>query len=298
MFGILLIDKPADWTSHDVCQKAKRLLGEKRIGHTGTLDPMATGLLVLCVGEATKVVKYLSDHDKIYEATITFGIQTDTEDITGKILKQQAVSTFPVDEFDRILKRSVGVITQTVPLYSAVKIKGKKLYEYARANQTVETLPTREIEIKAISRLTDVQYEGGFAHVKLLIHVSKGTYIRSLATTFGEQMNLPATLSQLRRTQVGQFRIEEAIPVEAIDASNYNPVSLQRALALPTLKIDSSMETFVEHGAMLEPSTFASLEDTLILDENNHIIAIYTYDENKQKMRVSVKFHASSISNT
>lgn len=296
MFGILLIDKPQDWTSHDVCQKAKRLLGEKRIGHSGTLDPMATGLLVLCVGEATKVVKYLSNHDKVYEATITFGIQTDTEDITGKVLKREVVDAFSINQFDDVLCQSVGLLTQTVPLYSAVKVKGKKLYEYARANQTISELPTREIEIKAISRLSDVSLEEGLAHVKIQVHVSKGTYIRSLATYFGEQMNLPATLSQLRRTRVGQFDIEEALTIESVNSSQLTNIPLQRALSMPTFLIQPDMEKSVENGAMFEVNVFPSLEDTLLLDHHNQPLAIYTYDENKHKMRVSVKFHASTIS--
>jgi len=296
MFGILLIDKPKDWTSHDVCQKTKRILGEKRIGHTGTLDPMATGLLVLCVGEATKVVKYLTNHDKTYEATITFGIQTDTEDITGKVLKREVVKALSIDQLDDVLRQSIGLLKQTVPMYSAVKVMGKKLYEYARANQTVADLPSREIEIKSISRLTDVTFEDGLAHVKLRVHVSKGTYIRSLATYFGNQMNLPATLSELKRTQIGQFTMDEAISIDAIDSTKLGAISLQRALSIPTITMLPEMEKSVANGAMLEGSHFPFLEDTLLVDEHNQPVAIYTYDPTKNKMRVSVKFHAHPIS--
>ncbi|MFA6792070.1 MAG: tRNA pseudouridine(55) synthase TruB, partial [Candidatus Izemoplasmatales bacterium] len=175
--GILLIDKPSGVTSHDVVQKIRFFLQTHSIGHTGTLDPLATGLLVLCVGKATKFVKFLTNHDKSYQADILLGIQTDTDDITGKVLKKTDPSQLSDEKILSVIHRFYGNMKQTPPAYSAIKVDGKKLYQYARNEQQIPIVEPREIEIKSISDFSIVRSTTDIT-LKMTLLVSKGTYIR------------------------------------------------------------------------------------------------------------------------
>jgi len=213
MDGILIINKSKGVTSHDIAQKLKKITNEK-IGHTGTLDPLATGVLPLLIGKATKISKYLIEHDKIYEGTIKLGEKTDTGDSEGKVILQKEVDLKNVEENDirEILKFFLGKQKQTPPIYSAIKVNGKKLYQYARENKEVE-IPKREIEIYKIELLN---YNKTQKEIVFKVHCSKGTYIRTLCEDISEKLGTVGYMSQLNRIQVGCFNIENSITIEQI----------------------------------------------------------------------------------
>jgi len=209
--GILLIDKPAGWTSHDVVAKARRLCRQRRIGHTGTLDPMATGLLVLCLGRATRLVEYITAHDKRYEGVIVLGTATDTDDAEGAVIGERPVP--PVDNVTlRALEtRFTGQQLQQPPAYSAVKVAGKRAYSVARAGGEV-TLAARPIVVHSLE-LRDL----GSGRLAVRVHCGPGTYIRSLARDIGAALGCGAHLAALRRTASGAFSIADAFSLEEVE---------------------------------------------------------------------------------
>ncbi len=208
MDGILLIDKPKDWTSHDIVAKLRGILGTKKIGHTGTLDPMATGLLVICIGRATKLVDYLMSDDKEYIADILLGKTTTTDDVEGEILTTNEVPKISKVELLDILENFKGKLKQAPPKYAAIKVNGRKLYDYARKGIEID-VPKRDIEILKLDLKS--QTENQF---KIDVKCSKGTYIRSLARDIGEKIGCGATLCGLRRTIVGNYKVENAQTIE------------------------------------------------------------------------------------
>jgi tRNA pseudouridine55 synthase len=217
MDGILLIDKPAGWTSHDMVAKVRSILkketGQKiKVGHTGTLDPMATGLLILVIGKYTKRAGEFSKLDKVYEAEITLGAISSTSDKEGKITKKSDKQPSK-QTVEAVLRRFEGEIIQTPPIYSAVKIDGQRAYKAARAGKTVEIAP-RKVKIYEI---TDVKYE--YPKLSFTCKVSSGTYIRSLAEDIGETLGTSAYLTSLRRTEVGSYDIKDANTLRILDKS-------------------------------------------------------------------------------
>ena len=209
MTGIAIVDKPAGWTSHDVVARLRRALGEKRIGHGGTLDPMATGVLPVFAGRATRAVEFMESADKEYLAGCRFGLVTDTQDITGQVLSEGGAVP-PEGEIRAALASFLGKQAQLPPLYSAIKVDGKKLYEYARAGRVVARQP-REIEIREIEPL-GFGPEGDY---RFRLTVSKGTYVRTVCHDLGARLGCGAAMSSLRRLRAGEFRIGEASPLEA-----------------------------------------------------------------------------------
>lgn len=209
--GLLIFDKEKGITSHDLVYKVRKKLGIKKVGHTGTLDPMATGVLVISIGKGTKTSDYILSSDKVYEAKIKLGVLTDSYDITGKILEEEDVCFTDEDIKDTLIKFT-GKISQRPPIYSALKVKGKKLYEYAREGKDVE-IKKRDVEIYKIE-LLDFNGKDEFT---ILTKVSKGTYIRSLANDLGRSLGTFGTLTELRRTRSGSFKIEDAIKVSAFE---------------------------------------------------------------------------------
>lgn len=209
MNGILLVDKPEDFTSHDVVAKLRGILRERRIGHSGTLDPMATGLLVVFVGRATRAVEFAESHEKEYIAGLRTGVTTDTQDVTGKILKTSELAVTE-DELLAVLPEFTGELLQTPPMYSAVKVGGKKLYELARRGVEIER-ESRPVTIKKLE-LTGMK-DGDFI---LRAVCSKGTYIRTLVNDIGERLGTGAALSSLRRTAAGSFSVKDAHTIEEI----------------------------------------------------------------------------------
>ena len=207
MEGVLLLNKPAGMTSHDCVARMRRLAKTRKVGHTGTLDPDVTGVLPICLGRATKIVEYLTAATKTYEAEVTIGFSTTTEDASGEIVKRQSVQS-PISEekVKHVLNSMVGTIEQVPPMYSAVKVNGKKLYEYARAGIEIER-PARTITINELVLLGDVHNEDNLTKFRFRVTCSKGTYVRTLAVMIGEKLDYPAHMSHLIRTKSGNFRI-------------------------------------------------------------------------------------------
>lgn len=253
MNGILLIDKPAGWTSHDVVAKLRGILREKRIGHSGTLDPMATGLLVVFVGRATRAVEFAEADQKRYLAGLRLGQETNTQDTTGTVLREQPV-TVTRQEIEAILPRFRGVQQQIPPMYSAIKCKGQKLYDIARKGGVVERKP-REITIHEL-RLLD----GENADWSLEVCCSKGTYIRTLCHDMGQALGCGGCMSALRRTEAGTFSVEDAYSLEEIqqlaDAGSrefLRPVDSLFA-ALPAVTIPEKEVRRAKNGNLLRMS--------------------------------------------
>ncbi|KAF6580676.1 MULTISPECIES: tRNA pseudouridine(55) synthase TruB [Paenibacillus] len=214
--GVLPVYKPAGFTSHDVVAKARRLLGMKRIGHTGTLDPQVTGVLPLCLGRATRVVEYMQERPKEYRATLRLGIATDTEDLTGTITEE---SERPVEvtemEAKAVLERFVGTISQVPPMYSALKIDGKRLYELAREGKTVER-KSREVSIYELE-MTGFAKMGPHVDISFRALCSKGTYIRTLCVDIGRELGYPSTMVKLERTMSAGISAEHCLTFEEIE---------------------------------------------------------------------------------
>ena len=209
MNGIIIINKPSDWTSHDVVAKLRGILRQKRIGHGGTLDPMATGVLPVFVGRATRAVQFCESYDKEYVAGIRFGITTDTQDITGTVLTETA-SNVTSHDLSAVIPEFIGQQLQIPPMYSAVKIGGQKMYELARRGIDVERNP-REINIKSLEIVDETA--DGFS---LRIVCSKGTYIRTLCHDIGQRLSCGAVMSSLLRSRVGTFTLESSVTIEQV----------------------------------------------------------------------------------
>lgn len=212
MDGIIIINKPKNYTSHDIVRKAKKLLNEK-VGHTGTLDPNATGVLPLLIGKGTLLSKYLIEHDKIYEAVLKLGEKTDTADGEGKVLESQNVeqSILKKENIERIFNNLEGKQEQVPPMYSAIKLNGKKLYEYARKGIEVEVKP-RTIEIYKLELIKIEDME-----IIFRVSCSKGTYIRTLCEKIAEELGTIGYMKELKRIQVGEFNIKDSITIEELE---------------------------------------------------------------------------------
>ena len=233
MKGVVIVDKPAGITSHDAVDRVRKLLGERKAGHTGTLDPMATGVLAVCVGEATKIASFLTGDDKVYEATMRLGVRTDTLDMTGQVLAEQEPRATDAD-VKAVLAAFAGKISQVPPQYSAVKVRGKALYKWARKGIRVEA-PAREVEIREIL-LQGIE----LPRVRFTVTCSKGTYIRTLCADMGDRLGCGAALEQLRRTRSGSFREEDAVRLDG-DSDDGIRAKLEQGLipmnrALPGLR--------------------------------------------------------------
>lgn len=268
MNGILLIDKPKSWTSRDVVNYVSKKLNTKKIGHTGTLDPMATGLLVVCINDALKLVEPLMNHEKEYIAKIKLGIETDTLDITGKITNKKSVPNITKESIKKVLNFFKGKTKQEVPLYSSIKINGKKLYEYARNNEKVK-LPIREIEIKNIELIDTNEKD----EITFKCYVSKGTYIRSLARDIGIKLGTVATLTELRRTKLGDFNIEEAYSIKDIEEEKIIIKPILNILNIPKVTVDKNKEKKIRNGCIL-PAFFKE-NMAYIINEEGRLLAIY-----------------------
>lgn len=214
MDGIIIINKPKNCTSHDIVRKAKKILNEK-VGHTGTLDPNATGVLPLLIGKGTQISKYIINHDKTYEAVLQLGEKTDTADIEGEVIETKPVDSKCLEAkfIEQTLKALEGEQEQVPPMYSAIKINGKKLYEYARNGEKVEIEP-RKIEIYSLKLININEAD---KQIEFRVSCSKGTYIRTLCENIAEKLGTVGYMKELKRTQVGEFKIEDAITIEELE---------------------------------------------------------------------------------
>ena len=266
MNGIIVIDKEKNVTSRDVVNKVSKILNIKKIGHTGTLDPIATGVLVLCVGRATKLVDMITGYDKEYIARACLGILTDTLDITGNILYEENFNISKEKIVD-VLNSFIGEYEQEVPLYSAVKIDGKKLYEYGRSNIDIE-LPKRNVKINSIKLVSDIDYKNGKVYFSFLTNVSKGTYIRSLINDIGKSLGTYGTMIELRRIKQGNFKIEDSFSYD-----NLKIISIEDVLKkYYAVELDDELYKKVSNGVKLKD---IYNQDIVVFKYNNKTIAVY-----------------------
>lgn len=270
LFGFLNIYKPKGITSHDVVSKLRRITKIRQIGHTGTLDPFAVGVLPVCIGKSTRLIEYLED-DKAYIATVQFGSETDTYDLEGEVVKTYD-KNISQDELVEELKNFVGEIEQYPPKYSAIKVNGKKLYDYARQGLEVEIKPRKV----TISKIEMLEFDGEQQRAKILVACSSGTYIRSIAYDLGQNLNCGGHLVELERIKAGMFNVESSVKLEDLknvsDVENVliNPLDV---MDLPTYELSDEEKEKVSHGMSLFNKGFSNT-DIVILIYSGRMYAI------------------------
>ncbi len=305
MDGALSIDKPAGITSHDVVSRVRKIIGERRVGHTGTLDPFATGVLVILVGRATRLAQFLIGAEKEYEAIIRLGYATDTGDATGRLTTETRRCTeFHRDAFEAAFASLRGEIEQTPPMYSAKKVGGRKLYELARRGEEIERKPIRVMISKFESMSHDdgllQENDDGTCDLKVRVVCSAGTYVRALAEDFGKRLGIGAHLAELRRTRAGDFKIEDAITLEQLSELTESD-SIERALIspdsalshLPVVQLRQDDVRRVCHGVDLqingaEASGWPNLQPVRLRTSEGELTAVGTYDQHRTVIHPSV----------
>lgn len=296
MDGIINVYKEAGFTSHDVVAKLRGILHQKKIGHTGTLDPAATGVLPVCCGKATKVCELLTDKDKSYRAVCRLGIETDTQDTTGEVLNQYDISGITEDDIRRCVNEFQGDIMQVPPMYSALKVNGRKLYELAREGKTVER-KARPVHIDSID-IIDIDMEKGVFSMD--VTCSKGTYIRTLCHDIGKKLGIAAAMENLIRTRVSVFRLEDAITLsqiqkmvnESVDEFEKKVVKVDSLFPdCPRLYVNDKGARYLANGNSLKKDDFIDEgiiikqdQDVLVYDEEKHFKAIYALNGKEYKV--------------
>lgn len=283
MDGIIPLMKPKGMTSHDCVQRVRKIIGMKKVGHTGTLDPNVEGVLPICLGEATKTIPYLQELKKVYIAEITLGTATTTEDADGEVIEQVNIERGPSDEeIANVLQSFIGEIKQTPPMYSAVKVKGKRLYEYARENKTVER-PERTVTIYDIKRIKTNNDDHNRSFT-IEVSCSKGTYIRTLAVDIGKRLGYPAHMSALKRIETDSFTIDETVTFKQIErAKEENRLEeiilpIARALRhLPTIQVNESLKKRILQGQKLQQPK-EKVREPFLMMYGEQLLAIYQYD--------------------
>ena len=286
MNGVLLLNKPRGMTSHDCVMKVRRILGTKKVGHTGTLDPDVEGVLPICIGSATKLVQFLTAETKEYTGEVTVGYSTTTEDASGEVVERHAVTdVFRQAEIEQVLRSMIGTSIQIPPMYSAVKVKGKKLYEYARAGIEVER-PQREVTIFELDLLGDIHQKEGLLKFKFQVRGSKGIFIRTVAVTIGEKLGYPAHMSDLQRIASGSFKLEDCVTFEDIEAGSLKLLTISEALAdFPTAIVDNWVEKLVKNGVKLRDEQITpQMKDGrfLVKDKDGTPLSIHEWNEERQ----------------
>lgn len=273
--GVIIVNKKSGITSFDMVHEISKTLGIKRIGHTGTLDPLASGVLVVTIGKATKIAELLTATYKEYQAGVLLGIETDTLDITGNILKSKIVKeNLPIE---KVLKSFKKTYLQEVPIYSAIKVNGKKLYDYAREEKSVE-LPKKEVTIKEIELLATDRNTFIFKTV-----VSKGCYIRSLIRDIGVELNTYATMTNLIRTKQANFSLEESTTIENIKKGKFKLLKIEEVLDLPKVKVDEVTEQKIRTGQKLK-NNYNITDKVIFLSNTNELLGIYELSNNILKV--------------
>jgi tRNA pseudouridine55 synthase len=284
MDGIILVNKEEGMNSRRVVDIVGKIIGTKSIGHTGTLDPIATGVLVLCFGRATKVSELITNYDKEYIAEVVVGLSTDTLDVTGNTIEEKNEINLSKDDLISTLNSFIGNISQEVPAYSAVKVNGKRLYKYARSNREID-LPKRDVEIYNISLIGDLEKVNGKIKFKMKCNVSKGTYIRSLIRDIGLKIGYPTCMSALIRTKQGKFKLEDCNQLSDIQNGNYSVLSIDEVLPdMETYLVDENNEKKIRTGSIID-KTFTG-DICKIKNKNGELLAIYkTYELDNSKMK-------------
>ncbi len=275
---VIVINKEKNYTSRDVVNVLNKELQTKKIGHTGTLDPIATGVLVVCVGKYTKLGNYLTCLDKEYIATMRLGVKTDTGDSTGNILEQKEIN-ISQKEVEEVLKSFIKTYEQTVPIYSAVSINGKRLYEYARNNETVK-LPKRLVTIYNIQLIS---YDNTFITFKT--KVSKGTYIRSLINDIAESLNTYGTMTDLQRISQGKFTIDKSYTLDDIKNNNYQVLTIKDLFDVDIIEIkdNETLLNKINNGNIIN---YDSLKQYVLFTYNNEEKALYEIKEGIGKVLI------------
>ena len=298
--GILILNKPAGFTSHDCIMKVRKILKMKKVGHTGTLDPDVTGVLPICLGKATRVAEYITDAGKEYIGEVTIGWSTTTEDASGDIVDKKRVDK-PITraEILDILKSLTGTIIQKPPIYSAVKVNGKRLYEYALKGQTVE-IPSRKVNIYEIELLDDRElFEGESISFSFRVACGKGTYIRTLSCMIGDQLGYPAHMSKLIRSRSASFTLKDAISLDqlAVLAEEGTVSQVLKPIEegvpnLPKISVTKAISEKVQNGAVLTVEQLAAEKTEspfAIFNERDELLAIYQHHPEKKGLCKPVK---------
>lgn len=279
MHGLIVVNKEKDWTSRDVVNKISRIFDTPKVGHTGTLDPLATGVLVIAIGEGVKLVDSLSNDTKEYIAEVECGILTDTLDVLGTVLEEKKDFYLEENKLKEVLNSFLGKSLQEVPLYSSIRVEGRRLYDYARKNEEV-TLPKREIEVYEINLL-----EIKDTTFKFKVKVSKGTYIRSLIRDIGFKLNIPCTMKNLTRTKQGNYSIEDSNTLEEIEKGNYKLIPFYDILSnYPMVEVDEYIENKIRNGRILENRY--EHDKIVYINKNKEVLAIYeVYERDNTKVK-------------
>ena len=296
--GILPIYKERGITSHDVVFRARRILQMKKIGHSGTLDPEVDGVLLLLLGGATKVSDYAMDLGKSYRAEVCLGIKTTTEDLTGEVVEECKVANISVDKIKEILKSMIGEIEQKPPIYSAIKVNGRKLYEYARRGQFDVEIPTRKVNIYNISFIENSEYyKDDKFYFSIDINCGKGTYVRTIATSIGEKLNLPSAMSKLTRTRSGEITLDNCLTLSEVEQhlkdETLEEKLLRKEYALEEYKfveIPKFRAKQVMNGLRFRKNQFPDYDftDGIVFTYENEAIAIYHLKDKDDEL-LSVK---------
>lgn len=295
--GIVNIYKEKGYTSHDVVAVLRKVVGQKKIGHTGTLDPDATGVLPVCLGRATKVCELLTDHDKTYKALLLLGKTTDTQDISGEVLEERDPGDLTEEEVRSCIESFIGEYDQIPPMYSALKVNGKKLYELAREGKTVER-KSRKVQIHGIRIL-----EMNFPHVRMEVDCSKGTYIRTLCHDIGEKLQVGGCMEELERTKVGRFLKEDAVTLDEVrqkmeqgeGAELFTPLD-QIFAELPAVTVTDAKAWMSYNGNdlperfLLEKEAWTDGQEVRVYDSRKNFIGLYQYRAPKKLFHIKKMF--------
>lgn len=295
--GIVNIYKEKGYTSHDVVAVLRKVVGQKKIGHTGTLDPDATGVLPVCLGRATKVCELLTDHDKTYEALLLLGKTTDTQDISGEVLEERDPGDLTEEEVRSCIEPFIGEYDQIPPMYSALKVNGKKLYELAREGKTVER-KSRKVQIHGIRIL-----EMNLPHVRMEVDCSKGTYIRTLCHDIGEKLQVGGCMEELERTKVGRFLKEDAVTLDEVrqkmeqgeGAELFTPLD-QIFAELPAVTVTDAKAWMSYNGNdlperfLLEKEAWTDGQEVRVYDSRKNFIGLYQYRAPKKLFHIKKMF--------
>lgn len=295
--GIVNIYKEEGYTSHDVVAVLRKVVGQKKIGHTGTLDPDATGVLPVCLGRATKVCELLTDHDKTYEALLLLGKTTDTQDISGEVLEERDPGDLTEEEVRSCIESFIGEYDQIPPMYSALKVNGKKLYELAREGKTVER-KSRRVQIHGIRIL-----EMNLPHVRMKVDCSKGTYIRTLCHDIGEKLQVGGCMEELERTKVGRFLKEDAVTLDEVrqkmeqgeGAELFTPLD-QIFAELPAVTVTDAKAWMSYNGNdlperfLLEKEEWTDGQEVRVYDSRKNFIGLYQYRAPKKLFHIKKMF--------
>ena len=295
--GIVNIYKEKGYTSHDVVAVLRKVVGQKKIGHTGTLDPDATGVLPVCLGRATKVCELLTDHDKTYEALLLLGKTTDTQDISGEVLEERDPGDLTEEEVRSCIESFIGEYDQVPPMYSALKVNGKKLYELAREGKTVER-KSRKVQIHGIRIL-----EMNLPHVRMEVDCSKGTYIRTLCHDIGEKLQVGGCMEELERTKVGRFLKEDAVTLDEVrqkmeqgeGAELFTPLD-QIFAELPAVTVTDAKAWMSYNGNdlperfLLEKEAWTDGQEVRVYDSGKNFIGLYQYRAPKKLFHIKKMF--------